>query len=451
MIIIMPFLISTKLNPSYLMAKVVFIYVLGTFLLIVLIKDNFTYLKLLIKKPKLFKLKKENFSKATFKKFFSTNLEEKGILCMFISYTIFTIIGPAFFISLLGNRDRYEGLLIYGIYFLLFIAAKKYMKVNKVMLDIILITSSIMAILTIFQLHNIDPIYSFLSGTNGAYSEFGTIGNRNFLSTYLLIFEVIALGAFIFFNKKRYLIYSSIIFAGILSGQTRGVWIGFIIMALTGLIFSIKNKKQLFKMVIVVICFTGILLGLNYTSKGEILGRFNTLTDDVATIVDPSNHSKDDEKNPNSDSAFDKLGSGRGKIWSMTARSIMMNPFIGTGPDTLDRRLIRDLEDEFIYMKYIKRTLIDKAHNEYLEYAATGGISALLGYLAIVLSILTNLIRKKKDAISKIFFLIIVGYLAQATFNISVIQVAPIYWIVLGLATKHYRSKDGILELHSNI
>ena len=442
----MPFLISTKLKPNYLMAKVIFTYVLGTFLLIVLIKDNFTYLKSLIKNPKLSKFKKESFSKVNFKKFFSANLEEKGILCMFISYTIFAIIGPAFFVSLLGNKNRYEGLLIYGIYFLLFISAKKYMRVNKTLINIILIASSFMAILTIFQLHNIDPIYSFLSGSNGAHSEFGTIGNRNFLSTYLLIFEAISLGAFIFFNKKCYLVYSSIIFAGILSGQTRGVWIGFIIMAFTGLLFIIKNKKQLFRMLIVVVCFTGILFSLNYTSKGEILSRFNTLTDDVATIIDPSNHSNEDKKNPNSDSTFDKLGSGRGKIWSMTTRSILMNPFIGTGPDTLHHRLMRDLEDEFIYMAVIKKTYADKAHNEYLEYVATGGISTLLGYLAIVLSILTNLIRKKKDAISKIFFLIIVGYLVQAIFNISVIQVAPVYWIILGVATQHYRSKAGILK-----
>ena len=50
MIIIMPFIIVKNLNPNYLMGKVIFTYVMGVLLLIVLIKDNFKSLKKLLKK-----------------------------------------------------------------------------------------------------------------------------------------------------------------------------------------------------------------------------------------------------------------------------------------------------------------------------------------------------------------------------------------------------------------
>jgi putative inorganic carbon (HCO3(-)) transporter len=437
MIMFMPFIVVKSMKPNYLMGKVVFTYVMGVLLLFLLIKDNINYLKSLFKFKTSFK--SISFTKDKVKNFFKNNLEEKGILLIFISYAIFSLIGPAIMVSLLGNKNRYEGLLIYGVYFMLFIAAKKYMKVNKKLIEVSCILATLMAILTIFQLHGIDPIYSYLRNVDKAHSEFGTIGNRNFLSTYLLLFEAITMGAFMFFKNKRYLIYSIIIFGGILSGQTRGVWIAFIVMSFTGLLFIIKSKQHLIRMFIILICFTGTLFGLNFTSSGEILGRMKTLTTDIGTVGSAL-------EDATTSSALDSIGSGRGKIWSMTFRSIMQNPIIGTGPDTLHHRLMRDLEDEVLYMMITSSQYPDKAHNEYLEYTATGGISTLIGYLAIVISLLVHLIKKRKNDISKIFILIIVGYLAQAFFNISVIQVAPIYWILLGLATQHYRSDSGILN-----
>ncbi|MGL4656240.1 MAG: O-antigen ligase family protein [Sarcina sp.] len=437
MIFFMPFIVIKSMKPNYLMGKVIFVYIMGALLLLVLIKDNFKdILALFSKKP--------SFKNFNLKSFFKSNLEEKGVLLIFISYTIFSLIGPAIMVALLGNKNRYEGLLIYGVYFLLFISAKKYMKVSKKLIEVSCILATLMATLTIVQLHGIDPIYSYLNNVDTAYSEFGTIGNRNFLSTYLLIFETIAMCGFIFFKNKRYLIYSIVIFGGILSGQTRGVWIAFIIMSVFGLFFIFKNKQQLIRMSIIIICFTGVLFGLNFSSKGEILGRMSTLTADIETVSDSLKNPNND---PNNDSnhALAKVGSGRGKIWSMTFRSILQNPIIGTGPDTLHHRLARDLEDEMLLMVATTSTYPDKAHNEFLEYWATGGITTLLGYLTLVGSLLIHLFKRKKDNISKVFILIIVGYLVQSFFNISVIQVAPIYWILLGLATQHYRSSDGIL------
>ena len=439
MIMFMPFIVTKNLKPHYLMGKVIFIYIMGTLLLLLLIKDNYKTIKSSFKR----KESSKNISlKDKFKNFFKKNLEEKGILLMFISYFIFSLIGPAIMVAILGNKNRYEGLLIYGIYFLLFIAAKKYMKVNKKLIEVSCILAVLMAILTILQLHKIDPIYSYISGTKSSFSEFGTIGNRNFLSTYLLLFQAITLVGYIFFENKRYFIYSCIIFGGILSGQTRGVWIGFLVMSIFGLFFIIKNKKQLIKMSIIILSFTIILFGLNFSSNGKLLKRIGTLTTDIKVVSQSTNLEKE---NP-----LDKVGSGRGKIWRMTTESILKNPIIGTGPDTLHHRLMRDLEDEFLYMILTQKQYADKAHNEFLEYLATGGISTLVGYLTIVGSILYNLF-KKKDYISKAFILIIMGYLVQSFFNISVIQVAPIYWIILGLATQHYRNPSGILNLNTEI
>lgn len=425
MIIVMPFIISRKLSPNYLMGKVVFTYVMGTLLLFLLVRDNFKKIKDVCKIK--IKFEKKSFTKENIKIFFSKKLEEKSILTMFLAMLFSTLFSIEITVALLGNKNRYEGIIIWTIYFLLFIAAKEYMKINKKMIEFICIIASIMAIHSVLQLHNIDPVYKFFKGSVDGVLEFGTIGNRNFLSTYLLIFQAIAMGCFIFYKNNRYLIYSSIIFAGVLSGQTRGVWVGFIVMSFVGLMFIIKDKDKLKKAVVIFACFSAILGGLNYTSKGEILGRMKTINGDINNIV-----SADDKK-------LADIGSGRGRIWSMTMKSLKKHPIMGTGPDTLHNRLFRDVKEDFLLMIIKTGTYPDKAHNEYLEYWATGGLLTLVSYLCLVGTILLNLFRKKKDDISKIFILVIVGYLVQAFFNISVIQVAPIYWIVLGLAVAHYR------------
>lgn len=431
MIIIMPFIIVKNLNPNYLMGKVIFTYVMGVLLLIVLIKDNFKSLKKLLKKQ-------VSFKKEDIKNLFKENIETRLILVMFLALLFSTLFGIDIMNALLGNKNRYEGLFIYGIYFLMFIASTKYIVINKKNIEFICIVASFMAIYTVLQLHGIDPIFKFLKGSLAGLSEFGFIGNRNFLSTYLLIFEAISMGAFIFYKNNRYLIYSTIIFAGLLSGQTRGVWVGFLAMSALGFLFIIKDKQRLKRAGIILICFSAAFLIINFSAENRIIKRSKTIVSDIEKI------SSNDKKEIKS------VGSNRVSIWIMTLKSIKKNPILGTGPDTLHLRLVRDVPEDVYSMILSHRIYPDKAHNEFLEYWATGGILTLVSYLGLVIIILVNLF-KKRDKISKIFIIIIFGYLVQSFFNISVIQVAPIYWIILGLGVRSYKNGIDIESLTEEI
>ena len=77
---------------------------------------------------------------------------------------------------------------------------------------------------------------------------------------------------------------------------------------------------------------------------------------------------------------------------------------------------------------------IDKAHNEYLQIAATIGIPAMIVYLAFLAQILSSQKKKIfKDNATFILVIPIISYIVQAFFNISTIGVAPIFWALLGL------------------
>lgn len=139
------------------------------------------------------------------------------------------------------------------------------------------------------------------------------------------------------------------------------------------------------------------------------------------------------------------LGSGRGGIWAITIKTIMKEPIIGSGPDTLHHKIDKYYGKE--YEKFMNENgyYVDKAHNEFLEYWACGGIVTLISYLTLIIVILINLLKRIHEDKAKILFLMIFGYLIQSFFNISVIQVAPIYWILLGVAINYYR-KDELLS-----
>lgn len=181
---------------------------------------------------------------------------------------------------------------------------------------------------------------------------------------------------------------------------------------------------------IITLIFLSVFTVLETTGDGEFLFRFKSIVS---------------EGEDNAEEA----GSGRILIWKTTLKAIKYKPILGTGLDTLQLRLIRDNFDglyEYIE-KYDK--IIDKAHNEFLEYWACGGILTLISYVALIGVILTKLFKRREDDGCKIYFLMILGYVIQSFFNISVIGVAPLYWILLGAAVKHYRDLDKAKEVQA--
>ena len=76
--------------------------------------------------------------------------------------------------------------------------------------------------------------------------------------------------------------------------------------------------------------------------------------------------------------------------------------------------------------------IVDNAHNVYLHTAASTGLLGLIPYLLLCLFVFIKGLKFK----NKLGILLLSGFVAysiQAFANISVIQVAPIYYIIMGL------------------
>lgn len=136
------------------------------------------------------------------------------------------------------------------------------------------------------------------------------------------------------------------------------------------------------------------------------------------------------------------VGSSRGYIWSRTIPLLKNCILIGYGADTFAYVFP---QQDFLakYYSYAEGFYItvDKPHNLYLQIFISNGLVALIAFLGICLFYLIDCVRlyalKKEYRIEQIYgaavMLAIVGYLTAGMFNDSVVSVAPMFWILLGV------------------
>lgn len=371
---------------------------------------------------------------------------------------LFTICLAAIFSSypgtvILGSVERREGLAMYFVYIILFIAASNFLEVTQKSIYIILSAASLMSVYTVIQMFGIDPIQVSLYGKIVTpTTSIATIGNSNFVSSYLCMFIFLAMGLFILKKKYIYLGFSTVIFLGLLAAKTRGGWITFAVVSVIGLVLIIKKKDCLIRAGIMVLVFIVAFFGLNYFSDNQITDRaklsniFKT-EESTQESTGEQNTESDNSNESNVTSASNKEGdtedvelvgsaSSRMHILEVAFKVFKNRPLLGEGPDTLGLTIKDNYNEDYKIHASKYNEGMDKAHNEYLEYAASDGIFTVLLYLALVGMIVFKLFKNIKSDKVKIVLLAVLAYLVQAAVNISVIMVAPLFWILLGYAVK---------------
>ncbi len=136
------------------------------------------------------------------------------------------------------------------------------------------------------------------------------------------------------------------------------------------------------------------------------------------------------------------LGSSRGYIWSRTLPLLKNCLVTGYGPDTYAYAFPQNdyLAKYYSYNEGFYIT-VDKPHNLYLQIWCSNGLIAFIAFMAICVFYLVDCFRlyalKKHYRVEQIYgisvMLAVVGYLAAGVFNDSVVSVAPVFWILLGV------------------
>jgi len=139
-------------------------------------------------------------------------------------------------------------------------------------------------------------------------------------------------------------------------------------------------------------------------------------------------------------------GSHRWELWELAFPLVGKYPIFGSGPDTL--AFVFD-QDAYCKAIDIPNCQVDKAHNEYLQIAITMGIPSLLFYLLFLGTVCHRIwisiwkSRGEKQLLLAGLLTVIIGYTVQAFFNISVVPVAPYFWLLLGMGYRLAQDVEG--------
>ena len=329
-------------------------------------------------------------------------------------------------VALLGVENRYEGLFMIFYYLSLFYVSSYIQKEDrKKIIYLILgigVYQFLYALCQKFEIMGV-TLYEY----KGQVYFSGITSNPNYLATIMILCLSYSLGLFIDENiRKKKIIFLSLIIIftiGLLMSNTLSCVVGLFFVLIYILIYSIKFKKfkKLLAIFISMACVTTTLHFLNATNVVADLGEF---TRETATMK--------------TDTSFKyeyNAGTGRIYVWKKALEKVPDHLFTGIGVDNF--KYVLDGEPIRRYEYYY-----DKAHNDYLQTLVNQGIFCLLSYLLFYLIIFIRGIKysfKKKEIL---FVLPVIGYLVQIFFNISVINVAPLFYIVLGFCLNRYNEGE---------
>jgi len=324
--------------------------------------------------------------------------------------------------SIFGEVIRYEGLLALFYYYLLFLNVKNIRseKYKKNIIKVLINTTIVTFIYSVLQVYTDLP--NIMHFTN-PYMAHGTNGNPNFYGSYMVMLSLIPIVLYLIRGEKKYFILSILFFSGLCLANSSGPFLGFLLAYIFFFsVFFKKIKKKKF------ILLTLILVSMFFTIDKTVVFvhevKFqNIISADYNLKKDMTNSLKIIRNSLKTGKSLkdQNLGSGRLYIWTNTIPAVKEHFWIGCGIDNF--ALVYPQSDYLIF---------DKAHNIYLQMLVTNGVFALITYCAICLNIFLYGFKFKKPIVIALF-IAFVGYSIQAFANISVIDVAPIFYIILGI------------------
>lgn len=296
----------------------------------------------------------------------------------------------------------------------------------------------IQGVFAFLQTYKIELAYClYFSNRVSSRAAYGLLQNTNFYGTLSCLFTAILSGLFIFSSKLfkskalKWITYVAALFVfyTMIGSCARLAWLGFAgmnaayVISLIIMRKSTMDKESLKKITIdYIIMLAGyiVIIALAVLFTNFITGRIK------ATVNDTLSKNVSDKD----------FGHGRGKIWKTEIECIKRHWVTGIGLD--------NLAQAFREMPGWKRGdyVQDKGHNEYLHLAATQGIFALINYLSLIIYAVSTAVKrifKEKDDVKRCILWICVtsvaAYLCQAMLSSSIMNVAPYFWIILGLTT----------------
>ena len=315
-------------------------------------------------------------------------------------------------------------------------------KLRLKMLYAYLIVTVAEGIVAFLQTKGIQIAYClYIKELPSEHAAYGTLQNTNFFGSLTCILTAASSGFFIFsskLTKSKVLKWGSLavtllIFYGMIASCARLAWLGLaamLIMYIVSLIVMCKGAIDKDSLRQITIDFLTLIIGLiavviiTIIFDDFISDRVEQTTTDTAVTTAVLTGEEDSGD----------FANGRGKIWRAALHSVPRHWLTGIGLDNL-AQAFREMPG-WQPGDYVQ----DKGHCEYIHTLATQGVFAFINYMTLlVFAVISSVktIMNEKDDVKRsllwIFFGVFTAYAVQAAGASSIMNVAPYYWLILGL------------------
>lgn len=341
----------------------------------------------------------------------------KLLFIYLISITITLSFSTYIWRSLVGHSTRLEGYFVLLLYGALMILTAFFYRPQLWHFKLYLICASLMSLHAIFIRY--ESLFGIDSKTTTVlFFKFTGCGNQNFLGSYMALAFPVAVYYVLKCGKKAY-IPAGFIYSGLLVSNTRGAWIGACVALVAMVIIYWKEPGCRQRILALGGLFVAIT-ALYFFTSATFKGRFQSFSSVTA----------------------------RGFIYHIVWELIKMRPLTGWGIETLDLSITENpaLRQEVIN-QYHYYAIIDKAHCEILQVAVSSGIPAAIAFVGTQVSTVVHGIRRFEKWAPWTPLLFSIGaYMIAALWNISSVNVAPVFWIFCGMVLAMTRGGEDVVK-----
>jgi len=339
-------------------------------------------------------------------------------------------------LSIFGKDVRHEGLLAILCYYLLVMN----WKVNgtkddiKKYINLFIIMGVVNSIYALFQIYT--DFNFILRFTDDKGMANGLCGNPNFLGSLIVTLLGIIITKFLMEKKIsiKNILLIILFFITLINAQSTGPFLTLIITIIFLIIYLFINKKIVVKNILyLIIILLVTYASLFYINKSFAIHKKCETCDFFNTIINNKEEVSDEYS----------ITTGRLDLWKKSLVIVKDNFITGVGFDNFHLAypnpkvnsgftISFNTNGEIIKPENKIVKIYDNAHNTYLHTLTTTGILGLIPYLLLCLLTFIHGLKSKYN-LGLMLLGGFVAYSVQAFANISVIQVAPIYYVIMGL------------------
>lgn len=419
-----------------------------------------------------------------------------AMVAFMVANLISTVLSSYFNDAVWGTAGRNNGLLLMLFYAGAYLLVSRFLYYKEYTLVVLSVASMIVCLLAVLNTFYIDPLgmYKLFTDQQTIDTFISTIGNRNLVSSYICI--TLPIFATMSVHTKRtsyriaYLVACAFSFMALMTADSDSGVLGIGLFALIYIVYysrEIAKIKKFFLALTIMLTSAKVLMIFAYLIDGNtsdksifqnifVYSNFGYILIALSGVITAVLYLIDSKK-PNLilskavpitlgslllfiiggalgavvyfscvDTTTglgsletilrfnDRWGTHRGYMWIRSmwifSDASIMDKLFGTGPDTF----YHAFKPYFSGLMAYGDSSTNAAHNEYLNYLITIGITGLAAYLAIIGGTISRAIKAaRQNPLSMVFASAVICYSIQAIVNIAQPITTPLFIIFIAM------------------